>query len=110
MLKQKLAVFVSYLFHLSSRLFAICYFIVSFKWWVIVVLSFHTCVVATADISFPQKGKAEFGVGFIVVFCCVYWLKDDLSVQYSEGPDSANGKIALRRMQLSHRYDSVVLF
>ena len=99
--KQKLALFVSYIFHLSSRLFAICYFIVSYKWWVIVVLSFHTCVVAIANnISFSQKGQAEFGVGFIVLFCCVHWLRDDLSVQYSEGPDSANGKTALRKMQM----------
>ena len=99
--KQKLALSVSYIFHLSSRLFAICYFIVSYKWWVIFILSFHTCVVATADnISFSQKGQAQFGVGFIFLFCCVHWLRDDLSVQYVEDTESAKGKTALRRMQL----------
>ena len=40
--KHQLALYVTYLILLSSRLFAICYFIVSYKWWIIGVLMFHS--------------------------------------------------------------------
>ena len=43
--KHQLALFVTHLLLLSSRLFAICYFTVSYKWWVIGVLMVHCCVV-----------------------------------------------------------------
>ena len=33
---------------MSSRLFAICYFTVSYKWWVVALLMFHSCVVLIA--------------------------------------------------------------
>ena len=36
---------------LSSRLFAICYFTVSYKWWVVGVLMFHSCAVVIATYS-----------------------------------------------------------
>ena len=40
--KHQLALYVTHLLLLSSRLFAICYFTVSYKWWVIGVLLFHS--------------------------------------------------------------------
>ena len=40
--KHQLALYVTHLLLLSSRLFAICYFTVSYKWWVIAVLMFHS--------------------------------------------------------------------
>ena len=43
--KHQLALYVTHLLLLSSRLFAICYFTVSYKWWVIGVLMVHCCVV-----------------------------------------------------------------
>ena len=48
--KHQLALFVTHVLLLSSRLFAICYFTVSHKWWVIVVLLFHSCVVVIATV------------------------------------------------------------
>jgi len=48
--KNKLLLFVAHLFLLSSRLFAIAYFIVSYSWWIISVLMFHCTVMAVVDV------------------------------------------------------------
>ena len=49
--KHQLALYVTHLLFLSSRVFiTICYFTVSYKWWVIDVLMFHSCAVAIATI------------------------------------------------------------
>ena len=48
--KHQLALYVTHLLLLSSRLFAICYFTVSYKWWVIGVVMFHSCVVLIATV------------------------------------------------------------
>ena len=37
--------YVTHFIILSSRLFVICYFNVSYKWWVVALLMFHSCVV-----------------------------------------------------------------
>ena len=39
-LRRKIFIFITHFFLLSSRLFAVCYFTVTFKWWVIGVLLF----------------------------------------------------------------------
>ena len=46
--KHQLALYVTHFLILSSRLFAICYFTVSYKWWVVALLMFHSCVVLMA--------------------------------------------------------------
>ena len=46
--KHQLALYATHLLLLSSRLFAICYFTVSYKWWVIGVLMVHCCVIQMA--------------------------------------------------------------
>lgn len=48
--KNKLLLFVAHLFLLSSRLFAVAYFIVSYSWWIISVLMFHCTVMAVVDV------------------------------------------------------------
>ena len=108
-IKHKLALFVTHIFLLSSRLFAVCYFIVSYKWWVIAVLLFHTVVIAIADTisseivtaentPFCLKCKCERAISSsLVLFCCAYWLRDDLSLQLVN--DSVD-KILIRRMQV----------
>ena len=52
---QQLALYVTHSIFLSSRLFAICYFTVSYKWWVIGVLMFHSCVVVIATVIRNKK-------------------------------------------------------
>ena len=48
--KHQLALYATHLLLLSSRLFAICYFTVSYKWWVIGVLNVHCCVMVIATV------------------------------------------------------------
>ena len=43
--KTEIAIFIASLFLLSSRMFAITYFVVAFKWWTVVVLVAHFFVV-----------------------------------------------------------------
>ena len=60
-IKYKLALFVTQLFVLSSRLFAICFFTVSYKKRVVVVFALHSVVIATAD-NFWYEGEWDPGV------------------------------------------------
>ena len=46
--RHQLALYATHLLLLSSRLFAICYFTISYKWWVIGVLMVHCCVIQMA--------------------------------------------------------------
>ena len=77
--KHHLALYVTHLFLLSSRLFAICYFTVSYKWWVFGVLSFHSCavVIATVTQKRDEDGSAS-NVFFVLLFMVIHWLRDDL--------------------------------
>ena len=92
--------FVTYLFILSSRLFAVALFTVSYKWWVTSVLIFHCAVMVLCDIV-CQKGSLEFENKFIsVLVSCIHWLRDDLSIMTVED-DTGNRKIKhFKKMQL----------
>ena len=98
-IRHKLVFFTKHLFLLSSRLFAVCFFTVSYKWWVIGVLLFHTFVVVTVDnIWYCQRSSFDLREGFTsVLFACVHWLRDDLSVSLHSATDEP---ALLRRMQL----------
>ena len=77
--KRKIALYVTYLLLLSSRLFAICYFTVSYKWWVIGVLFFHTCAVVAAA-AIQSRGEAECNGNTVIVltlFIGIHCLRDD---------------------------------
>ena len=71
MLNTKIALYVTHVLLLSSRLFAICYFTVSYKWWVIGVVMFHSCVVVMA------KFIQDRDVFFTIVFMGIHCLSDD---------------------------------
>ena len=77
--KHKIAFYVTYLLLLSSQLFAICYFTVSYKWWVIGVLSFHTCAVVAAA-AIQSRGEAKYNgvtVSILTFFIGIHCLRDD---------------------------------
>ena len=88
--KHHIALLVTHLFLLSSRLLAVCYFTVSYKWWVIVVFLFHGLVIATVDIICDHKegGDCSFfrGISSVLNFF-IHWLRDDIIV-YSLFKDS----------------------
>ena len=44
-IKNKIIFFITNLLLVSSRLFAIAYFTISYKWWIIIVLVFHSGVI-----------------------------------------------------------------
>ena len=77
--KHQLALYVTHLLLLSSRLFAICYFTVSYKWWVIGVVMFHSCAVVIATVI-QNRDKVDCdasNVLFIVMFMGIHSLRDD---------------------------------
>ena len=77
--KHKLVLYATHLLLLSSRLFAICYFTVSYKWWVIGVLMFHCSVVVIATVI-QNRNKVycnAFIVLFNLLFMGIHSLRDD---------------------------------
>ena len=98
--KHQLALFVIHLLLLSSRLFAICYFTVSYKWWVIGVLIVHCCVMVIAAVI---QNKDEdccdaTNVFFTLLFMGIHSLRDDFTY-ITIGAD-VNGVI--RNVYFSH--------
>ena len=68
--------FVTHLFILSSRLFAVALFTVSYKWWVASVLFFHCTVITICNRVWLCRPHA---LGRSVLVFCLHWLRDDLS-------------------------------
>ena len=97
--KDRVLFFATYLLILSSRLFAVGLFTVSYKWWVISVLIFHCTVLMIWDTVSLRKQRicnCRSLVG-LVLFSCFHWLRDDLS---TTGGDEENGITKhIRRMQ-----------
>ena len=96
---HQIALFITHVFLLSSRLFAVCYLTVSYKWWIIFLLLFHTFLIVTAHtISHCPKGKYKLVAGCAsVFFSCVHWLRDDLLLQYTIDPSLINRKSLLKK-------------
>ena len=76
-----IALYATHLLLLSSRLFAICYFTVSYKWWVIGVLMVHCCVmeIATVIQNRDEVNCDASDVFFTLVFMGIHSLRDDLT-------------------------------
>ena len=83
-LKDKVLLFVTHLFILSSRFFAVALFTVSYKWWVTSVLILHCTVLIICDVIWTcGKELLVFTVFFFAFFnFCFCWLRDDRSVLY----------------------------
>lgn len=77
----KVVFFISQLFHLSSRLFAIVFFTVGFKWWIIAVLILHSIVMTFVRVYAART--AQMPPGFenncyiLTMLCVFYWIRDD---------------------------------
>ena len=83
-LRRKIFILLTHFFLLSSRLFAVCYFTVAFKWWVIGVLVSHTFVMTMAITILSYSARGERGCDKVLVVTLfglgLYWLRDDVSV------------------------------
>ena len=101
--KHKLVLYATHLLLLSSRLFAICYFTVSFKWWVIGVLLVHSCVVVIATVI-QNREEVDFdaySVVLILLFTSIHSLRDDF-VELSFQIDSVRGSGLTMSVYFSH--------
>ena len=81
--KDRVLLFVTHLFILSSRLFAVALFTVSYKWWVTSVLIFHCTVITICDGVWPcraQSADSNQERFMSVIAFCLHWLRDDLSL------------------------------
>ena len=79
--KDKVLLFVTHLFILSSRLFAVALFTVRYKWWATSVLILH-CTVIT------MYGGLWLSIHLSVICFCLHWLRDDLSSILVTGDDA----------------------
>ena len=92
--KHKCFLLVTNLFLVGSRLCAVVYFTVSYKWWIISVLILHSIIMMVVGyiFSFRQNGHPRrdirrfmsiHGAGeFIFGKFCAQWIKDDLPFFY----------------------------
>ena len=83
--KDKVLLFVTHLFILSSRLFAVALFTVSYKWWVTSVLILHCTVIIICEIIWSgwasEMGDCNVYVPLFLCFTsCFHWLRDDWSL------------------------------
>ena len=78
--KHTVLLSVTHLFILSSRLFAVALFTVSYKWWVTSVLILHCTVITICDRVWLCTAQiADTAFESVVIFC-LHWLRDDLSL------------------------------
>lgn len=77
-LKEKISTFLLNAFFLSSRLFAITFFIVSYRWWIVSIFvlrfSFIASLVAAKGVSHHMNLRELLAI--MIMFFSVYWLKD----------------------------------
>ncbi|CAH3171375.1 unnamed protein product [Porites evermanni] len=102
--KDKVLLFVTHLFILSSRLFAVALFTVSYKWWVISVLILHCTVIMICEIIWScwtsEIGDCNvYGLLLLCFTFCFLWLRDDWSPSRLGGRSRAK---QLRGLTLSN--------
>ena len=104
--KDRVLHYVTHLLILSSRLFAVALFTVSFKWWVTSVLIFHCTVMAICDTTIWLCSQRSFScrtiyVFVLVLFFCFHWLRDNLSMIITDKDTEKKSKRKhFRRIQL----------
>ena len=99
---NKLVLFLTHFFVLSSRLFATPLFIVSFKWWITTVLIFHSIAVVICDVRlFHPRGECNVTFARLSAFYfCFHWLRDDPSMRIEHDSSAEKKKRELRKMQM----------
>lgn len=101
---HKLALSVTHLFLLSSRLLAICYFTVSCKRWVIGVILFHSLLIVTVDTIYDCTNSEDRNSNpksrvFLISLFFVHWLRDDIVAHFLFGEEKP---LLWKRQLFSH--------
>ena len=107
--KNKLLLFSTHVFILSSRLFAIALFTVSFKWWVIILI-FHCFVMVIYDIIWFCRFSNEVRAMAPAILFCFQWLRDDITLTIRETTPNARERAENQEKQLRRKQLSNVLF
>ena len=81
-LKHDVLLFVTELLILIGRLFAIAFFIVSYKWWVCIVIFLHAIILMVIDILYCyQTGNLKREAALVApCFSLLNWIRDDMSL------------------------------
>ena len=104
--RHQVALYVTHLLVLSSRLFAICYFTDSYKWWVIAVLMFHSCAVVIATVI-QNRDKVDCdcdasNVSLAILFMGIHCLREYDSVELSISVEEIGPHETTMRVFSSH--------
>ena len=96
--KQKVVHFANYFFLLSSRLFAVTFFTITYKWWIISVLMIHNVLILIVDtiwsyrIMRDSRGWSDWKeVSHSTLIFCLHWLRDDMSPTIIPSPYNKEG-------------------
>ena len=111
--KHHIAFYVTHLLLLSSRLFAICYFTVSYKWWVIGVLLFHTCAVVAAG-AIQSRGEFkcnEQTVFVLTLFIGIHCLRDDtVDFAFNDNPEGLSTVLLSNVLFVVENFFMILMF
>ena len=111
--KHRALRFVTHLFILSSRLFAVALFTVSYKWWVTSVLILHCTVITICDrvwLCRSQTADSNANRFESVLFFCFHWLRDDLSIAYYAGYKKTTMKLPSNVLFVIENITMILLF
>ena len=103
--------FVTHLFILSSRLFAVALFTVSYKWWVTSVLILHCTVTTICHSVWHFRAINNFyGRSLSVIRFCLHWLRDDLSFDHLLGYNFSNMQLISNVLFVIENITMILLF
>ena len=102
-IKHKVLFCLTYLLLLTSRLLAICYFILSYRGWIFVVLIPPSLIISLADCILRCRSECDWRCRLLFVFfLSLHSIRDDLSAPL-DADDPASRRKQLKRIQwLSH--------
>ena len=109
-IKDKFLLTVTQVMLVTSRLMAIAFFMVSFQWWITVVIAFHSVTLMLVDIIWLYRHHKLTSKAALVAPCfsLLSWLRDDMSlVLYFDAEDHDKDT---RRQLVRMQWLSNVLF
>ena len=113
--KDRVRLFLTHLFILGSRLFAVALFTVSYKWWVTSVLILHCTGITICDRVWhcrAQSADSNDDLFVSVLGFCLHWLRDDLSSigKYAEDKELLRMKLISNVLFVIENITMILLF